>query len=254
MTDFTKSPEYMQEIQGPLTQALDDAKMVTSVVENEDITDPKTYSQEVENALLSKNWGTLKRLIEPLDEMDRSAVIASFNEVKRLSARHDALQAEAQEKAKEFEQAKTVESQQKQAEALQEEKRVKAQVREKLEDKIPFLTDEDGSIKPAFKAILDEVDKAPIDEQALPVKAAAQYSVRLLAGVVQETQKAIAAKDAKIAELQAAIKDTERASPGAGEGGGGEEPVEEDTDYSKLAPELEEILENPEKAGLPSSW
>ena len=87
---------------------------------------------------------------------------------------HDRLQSNANEKAKEFASAKEVETQQQKAKRIADEKSAKAQVRSKLVEKIPALTNEKGELHPA-------------------VKAAGAYAVRILSHVVKESQKETAA-------------------------------------------------------------
>lgn len=224
LQDFTQSDEYLFEVQVPLNDALDRVKAVTQAIEAaEEIPD---YAAKVEAALLNQDRAAIKHLVAELDEFDRAEVMAEYGKVSQLNRRHQELEANLTERAKEFQSAKEIETQQQTIARQKAEREMGDSILERLGKKVPGLVDEAGSLLPEFKDVASYKDKL-VEELPPEVQVASKFALPLLARYVKKSQADAVAKDAKIKELEDTISDLTK-KPGAGSGSKKSEDVPDD--------------------------
>lgn len=220
--DFESTAEYQETVVTPMAAIL---SVVERIAKKYDVPEKKLISI-LEESDIDAQGEQIAELAANFSERDRVSLYTLGDDYNAVLADREALRAKAAEGLKALEAARQAEEAKRSEEAKKSWNDATNRVWEKLQKSIPLPED------PAEAAKLTSETKAQIaatnfaqltDDQ----KAYAAYAGSQLPRIV----KMVSEKDAKIAELNEALKKFQTAEPGAAAGASTNAPVEDDLDF-----------------------
>ena len=213
VVDVRASAKYQREVTEPFIELEKEARGIANDEEHAD-----QIISALSNPDLKARAQQLTEATEDLPQYLQTKLFRIADEVDKVEAHKQKLVSNASEALKELQQDELAQHGKETSERRQAREGAADKVWDHLQSEIPFLTDDDGALRPEFQKVRDDGRVLNLQDPStkLATLVYSAYAGRMLPGILNTAQEAISTRDAKISELQQAVSELTASSPGGG--------------------------------------